>query len=211
MGLDLSMINSTIKIIKKILTIRRSRLIKKNATLIGKGHWFLQSSNASLNYGSTKEDIVIGPNVWLWGSLESQSKGKIIIEENVKIGENSLIGAVEYVKVGKDTVISTNVTIMDNNNHPINPDDRLFFRHLRETPYRGWKYSVSKPIIIGKNVWIGTNVRINKGVNIGDNSVIAAHAVVTKDVPSNSIAAGNPARIVRTDIEKEPRLINDEK
>ena len=72
---------------------------------------------------------------------------------------------------------------------------------------RKWKHSVSSPIIIGENVWIGSNVRICKGVTIGDNSVIAACSVVTKDVPANAIAAGNPAKIVKTDIDK----INDAK
>ena len=67
---------------------------------------------------------------------------------------------------------------------------------------RSWKYSASKPIRIGENVWIGENVRICKGVTIGNNAVIAACSVVTKDVPANAIAAGNPAKIVKTDIDK---------
>lgn len=53
------------------------------------------------------------------------------------------------------------------------------------------------PIRIGSNVWIGDGVTICKGVTIGDNSVVGAGAVVTRDVPPNSVAAGNPARVVR--------------
>lgn len=189
------------------LDIRTEKIIKKQITVKGKGQWFMRHSKICLAYGSTKEDIIVGANVWMWGNLISQSGGKIIIKDNVNIAGNSTIGAVEKVVIGKNTVISTYVTIMDNNNHPINPNDRLSFCHLKDTPYRGWKYSISKPIIIGENVWIGTNVRINKGVTIGDNSVIAACSVVTKDVPPNAIAAGNPARIVKTNIEVTPRLI----
>jgi acetyltransferase-like isoleucine patch superfamily enzyme len=97
---------------------------------------------------------------------------------------------------------------MDNNNHPINPEDRKFIWDTEEDSiYRLWKFSDSKPVVIGKNVWIGMYARISKGVTIGDNAIIAANAVVTKDVPANSIAAGNPARIVKTDIDKAPRLI----
>ena len=67
-----------------------------------------------------------------------------------------------------------------------------------------WKYSDNKPIIIGENCWIGSNVRICKGVTIGDNSVVAACSVVTKDVPANCIVAGNPAKVVKTDIDQLP-------
>ena len=61
-------------------------------------------------------------------------------------------------------------------------------------------YRTAKPVIIGDNVWIGYRAMILKGVTIGDNSVVAANSVVTKDVPSNSIVAGNPAKIIRTGI-----------
>ena len=57
---------------------------------------------------------------------------------------------------------------------------------------------------IGNYVWVGENSRICKGVTIGDNAIIAANSVVTKDVPANSIAAGNPARIVKTNLEEVP-------
>ena len=56
----------------------------------------------------------------------------------------------------------------------------------------------SRPIIVGDNVWIGTRAIILPGVTIGDGAVIGAGAVVTKDVPARSVAAGNPARILRT-------------
>ena len=56
---------------------------------------------------------------------------------------------------------------------------------------------------IGDDCWIGTNVRICKGVTIGDNSIVAACSVVTKDVPANCIVAGNPAKIVKTGIDVE--------
>ena len=58
-------------------------------------------------------------------------------------------------------------------------------------------------------MWIGRNSIISKGVTIGENSIVAAGSVVTKDVPPNCIVGGNPAKVVKTDIDKEPRLIPD--
>ena len=57
---------------------------------------------------------------------------------------------------------------------------------------------ICKPVKIGNDVWIGANVTILPGVTVGENAVIAAGAVVTKDVPANSIVGGNPAKVIRT-------------
>lgn len=57
--------------------------------------------------------------------------------------------------------------------------------------------TIEKSIIIGNNVWIGTNVYIREGIKIGDNVIIGANSVVTRDIPSNSVAAGVPARIIK--------------
>ena len=57
---------------------------------------------------------------------------------------------------------------------------------------------IAKPIHIGKKVWLGANVTVLQGVTIGDNAIVAAGAVVTKDVPANTIAAGNPAKVIKT-------------
>ena len=79
---------------------------------------------------------------------------------------------------------------------------------MRTTPHgsdaRSMIHSVYAPVKIGKNVWIGQKSRICKGVEIGDNSIVAANSVVTKSVPANCIVAGNPAKIVKTDIDQIP-------
>jgi len=54
------------------------------------------------------------------------------------------------------------------------------------------------PIVIGRNVWIGSNAIVLPGVTVGDNAVIAAASVVTKDVPADTVVAGSPARVLRT-------------
>ncbi|TAJ12130.1 acyltransferase [Marinilabiliaceae bacterium JC017] len=179
-------------------------------TMKGNSYLFNRYSAVTLADGSTKEDIILGVRVRMYGHLSSQNRGKIIFGDYSQIGDNSMVAAVKSVTIGDYTAIGDDVLITDNNSHSINPEDRLLMRTKAEDhPYRLWRYSDSKPVVIGRNVWVGSKVRINKGVTIGDNSIIAASAVLTKDVPPNSIAAGNPARIVKTDIDKSPRLIKE--
>ena len=175
----------------------------RSLTLIGEFHNFSKTSRVILASGSDKKDIEMHAHAELFGILVSYDHGRIILNEWVKIGMGTRICAVNYISIGKNTAIATGVTVIDNNTHPINPEDRLYMRH---TPHgseeRRPQYSANAPIVIGENVWIGTDARICKGVTIGDNAIIAACSVVTKDVPANAIAAGNPAKIVKTDIDK---------
>ncbi len=195
------------KIARKILKLYLNNRFKKLTTNRNKVD-YSSTSKIQLMDGSDKNDIVIGDNVRMYGTLITQNHGKINIDDTVKIGFGTMIGAVKSITISRGTAIAHNVNIIDNNNHPIHPEDRKFMYSTPwDSPYRKWKYSDSKAIFIGQNVWIGQSVRINKGVSIGDNSIIAANSVVTKDVPANSIAAGNPAKIVRKDIDKLPRKL----
>lgn len=161
-------------------------------------------------YCSEKDDIQVGDHFNFKGTIISEFGGKVLIGNHTLLGPNCVIGAVNRVEVGDFVLFSNNVVCIDNNNHSVNPSDRLVMNRTNEkTVFKTWKYSRSAPIIIHNNVWIGRNSIICKGVTIGENSVVAAGSVVTKDVPSNCIVAGNPAKIVKRDIDKEPRLIPD--
>lgn len=196
-------------VLRKVLSFILKNKFRSKAIFEGDVS-FSKASSIFLIDGSEKEDVILGKNVRMYGKLVSQNRGKIKLGDMVQIGNNSIIGAVESIIIGEGTGIAHNVSIYDNNNHPVNPEDRKIMRlSAWDSPYRKWRYSISKPIVIGKYVWVGANSRINKGVTIGDNSIVAANAVVTKDVPSNSIVAGNPAKIVKTDIHLSPRLIKD--
>ena len=194
------------RIIKYIYMHYVSYRLKRKVKLEGNDHKFNSHSRISYDDGAKKGQIILKDHVDMYGTIIASNEGQIVMGEYSKIGTGSKLLAVNKIIIGKYTAIAENTTIVDNNNHPINPEYR---KQMRVTPHgsdmRKWKHSVSSPIIIGENVWIGSNVRICKGVTIGDNSVIAACSVVTKDVPANSIAAGNPAKIVKTDIDK----IND--
>lgn len=89
-----------------------------------------------------------------------------------------------HIYVGDHTMIGPNCTLCTAA-HPIAPE-------LRE---HGYQYNL--PVRIGKNCWLGANVTVLPGVTIGDNSVIGAGSVVTKDIPANVVAVGTPCRVVR--------------
>ena len=106
------------------------------------------------------------------------------------------------IKVGKSVFINQNCTFMDrggitiDDNALIAPRVNLItINHCIEPSRRRDVYS--KPIHICKNVWIGAGATVTQGVTIGENSIIAAGAVVTKDIPPNVIAAGVPAKVIR--------------
>lgn len=115
--------------------------------------------------------------------LVAHPGGRLEIGPRTWIHYGCSIAAHELVRIGADCHIGPYTNMIDNAYHDIED-------HSRIPP--------SHPVIIGNNVWIGTRVIILPGVTIGDHAVIGAGAVVTKNVPPRSVAAGNPARILRT-------------
>ena len=181
--------------------------VASNSTLIGKQHDFAMTGRISLLWGSTKEDVFIDEHTDIYGQIISYNHGKVKIGKWVNIGFRTRIDCVNQIEIGDNTGISYDVTIIDNNSHPIHPADREIMRHTEHGSLeRQPMFSQSAPIVIGRNCWIGTMVRIQKGVTIGDNSIVAANSVVTKNVPPNCIVAGVPARVIKTDIDKLSRV-----
>ncbi|MDA3965764.1 MULTISPECIES: sugar O-acetyltransferase [Enterococcus] len=89
------------------------------------------------------------------------------------------------IRIGDDVLFGPRVGIFTTN-HAIDPEERA----------AGACYA--KPVSIGNKVWLGANVTVNQGVTIGENTIIGSGSVVTKDIPANVIAVGNPCRILRT-------------
>ncbi len=179
---------------KRIKKYYKYKKFKKYAQ-IGDGLSLCARSNCSADAPGL---IHIGKHCEIYGQLQSQGAGEIWIGDHCAIYERSVVGSVSSVRIGSCVVISNQVHIFDNNNHPVSPALReKMCREGFHTPAWRWEHSVSKPVVIEDNVWIGENAAILKGVTVGRGSVVACHAVVTKDVPPYTLVAGNPARVVK--------------
>ncbi|MBR1781607.1 MAG: galactoside O-acetyltransferase [Oscillospiraceae bacterium] len=121
-------------------------------------------------------------NVWIEPPLYFCYGRHIILGEGTYVNFNCNFVDDGMITVGKNALFGPCVTIATVG-HPIRPDMR--------------EYMYTAPVTIGDNVWIGENVTICPGVTIGENSVIGAGSVVTKDIPANVIAVGNPCRVLR--------------
>lgn len=116
--------------------------------------------------------------------------------KNIEVGNNffanynCVILDVGRVVIGENVMFAPNVSIYTAG-HPIHPESRN----------SGYEYGIE--VTIGDNVWVGGSVVINPGVKIGNNVVIGSGSVVTKDIPDNVIAVGNPCRVIREITEED--------
>ncbi len=174
---------------KRKLKIYKYSNVKNKGTLTINHNLIVGKTHNGIDYGFTA--LVIKKNASaVFGDYTMISGSRIIVADNatltIKSGYmnfNSTIIVKKKVTIGEGVIIAPGVTIRDSDAHSIKGSE------------------TAKEVEIGNHVWIGTNAIILKGVKIGDNSVIAAGAVVTKDVPKNSLVAGVPAKVIKKNIE----------
>ncbi|MGI6254918.1 MAG: sugar O-acetyltransferase [Acutalibacter sp.] len=166
----------------------------------------LRTHNLNVEYNQTFED-------------ETEKRAQLLSQMVGQMGENGFIQGPVYFHYGKHTKIGKkffgnfNLTIQDDGEvtigdrcnfgpgvtivtpvHPMIPEERNVLMSPEGVPTR---LCYAKPVHIGNDVWLGANVVVCPGVTIGDGCVIGAGAVVTRDVPPRTFAAGNPCRVIR--------------
>ncbi len=132
----------------------------------------------------------VGSNVWIEPEFRCEYGKNISIGDNVYINFGCIILDCAEIVIEENTLFGPNIGLYAAN-HSIDSNERI----------NGG--CVGKQIHIGKNCWLGGDVKVIGGVTIGDNSIIGAGSIVTKDIPSNVIAAGNPCKIIREITEKD--------
>ena len=127
----------------------------------------------------------VGDNAYIQAPYHAMWGGHHVhLGEKVYVNFNCTFVDDAQIYIGAGTMIAPNVTIIAAS-HPVSPT------------LRAEGYGCNYPVHIGKNVWLAANVTVLQGVHVGDNSIIAAGSLVTKDIPANVIAMGTPAKVVR--------------
>jgi maltose O-acetyltransferase len=180
------------------MSLRELTGVLHNARAVMGARWYLR--------GATQ----LGRRVRVWGHPEVRNEGTLLIGDRVRlvstiaklelvvgpgatldIGASTYINygcsiaATESVRIGKNCSIGTYVIMMDSDFHRLEPERR------NESP-------PPAPISLADNVWIGARAIVLCGVSIGEGSVIGAGSVVTRDVPARAVAAGVPAKVIRS-------------
>ena len=126
----------------------------------------------------------VGKRVWIEPDFKCEFGKNITIEDDVYINFGYVILDCAEVTIGSHTLFGPNIGL-----YPVH--------HAIDAKERINGGCCGKPIRIGKNVWLGGDVKVLAGVTIGDNSIVGTGSIVTKDIPSNVVAAGNPCRVIR--------------
>jgi acetyltransferase-like isoleucine patch superfamily enzyme len=130
------------------------------------------------------EHVLLEPNVW----LTAQAPARIRIGGGTFLNIAVQVAAADRVEIGEHCMLANGCFVTDANHRFDDPE--------KPVPWQG--FTSKGPTRLGDNVWLGANVVVTSGVTIGDRCVVGANSVVTTDLPPHSIAAGAPARVIRT-------------
>ena len=154
----------------------------------------LKLSLRNPQYFSIGDYCYFGPNcrIEAWDYYKDKHyTPQILIGKDVRINSTCHIGAINKIRIGNSCLLGSHVMIIDHSHGKSTWED------IEKHPSERDLYSKGE-VVIGDRCWLGENVCILPGVHIGVGCIIGANAVVTKDIPDYSVAAGNPAKVVKT-------------
>ena len=190
------MINSLIERYHYLREMIYNKNISRRLGTVGEGSVIVRPC---LLQGGALKEIHIGENTRIqshsvlecWDKFGDQDfTPAITIGSNSKIGEYSHITACNRITIGNGMLTGRFILITDNSHGSLSLNNSSIPPIKRPLVSKG-------EIVIGNNVWLGDKVTICGGVHIGDNVIIGANSVVTRDIPANSMAAGIPARVIK--------------
>lgn len=186
--------------------ITKSPLVTLDIYNLGRGNVFITGKNCIVNrlrleFRGNNNMVILGDNVTMKNDCRILITGNncaVEVGNNTTFSHHSQLEAQEeatHIVIGEDCMFSNNILVRTNDSHYI---------YDLET---GNRTNLPDDVHIGKHVWLAAFVTVMKGVEIGDGSVIGYRSIVTKDIPSNCVAVGTPAKVVKTGVEwtREPK------
>ena len=142
--------------------------------------------------------LTVGENSIVHADISfEESGGKVRIGNRSFIGRSHLV-CYRSLQIGDDVIMSWGITIVDHDSHNLSWEKRRNDVVDWGKGRKNWEHVVHAPVVVKDKAWIGFNASVLKGVTIGEGAVIGANSVVTHDIPPYALAAGNPARVVRS-------------
>lgn len=139
-----------------------------------------------LQVGRTGQ-IRFGRFVWVGAGTKIRChEGCVEIGAKTVIGQDCTISAYQRVRIGEQCVIADRAMFIDFDHNVTDPEQPIRLQGIYK-----------RDVVVGSNVWVGYGAQVLRGVTIGDNAIIGASSVVTRDIPANAVAVGTPARVVR--------------
>jgi acetyltransferase-like isoleucine patch superfamily enzyme len=173
---------------------KRERQNKKNCQSLGKDTLL----EASLERRGEKGELHVGEECWIQGRLIlERDESRIRIGDRVAIGGGTILDCALGITIEDDVIISYDCILADSDNHSLLSHERKADVANWKNGFHDWSRSKMDSIRICQGAWVGARACILKGVTIGNGAVVGMGSVVTRDVPSYTVVAGNPAREVR--------------
>ena len=165
-------------VVRRFLTPTGRRMALDGMLFLGGGVKLEIGRNARVRFGR-----------WVWighGTKIRCHEGEVRIGDKTVLGQECTISAYQHVSIGEQCVVADRVMLIDFDHNVAEVERPIRVQGIYKRDVR-----------VGNNVWIGYGAQILRGVSVGDNAIVGASAVVTKDVPANAVVAGAPARVIR--------------